>query len=134
MHDLISTLKQQHETVREILDKMRDPYNSLQKRQELFESFRELIISHIDTEDNHLYTELYGLAENNNRLQRKLETFANKWEEISQFVKYYFEKYQENQNSKEFINDTVKLTTNLKYRMMQEEIGLFPEFEKLSQS
>ncbi len=128
--NLIENLISDHNAVKKLLDNVFDYIINNEKRLEFVNKLTNMLAEHIEKEDKYLYPFLYEEAENDMTLKSKLNFFAEHWHETSEFFNNYVKKYSQGKFDKNFPNDTAKLISTLRQRMMKEEISLYPEYNK----
>ncbi len=128
MSKLIEELKNQHKTIRILLDKLKKIGISKQEKKQLFDELSELLTIHMKTEDNELYPTLFKKAESSFELKNKLKLFVKDWKTISDYTKNYFDKHLK-QEGPDFISDTAIFYVRIKQRMLKEEVALFSEYD-----
>jgi len=129
--NLIETLIQQHTEMRSLSDSIRNISISKEEKLEIFIKLKNILGEHRNLEDTKLYPLLFETAKNDIYLQRKLDVFAKDWEQVSALSKQFLQKYSENLSGEDFNKEAGKFFANLKTRTMKEEVGLFPEYNKI---
>jgi len=130
MTDLINDLKNDHTALKNLLSDVYNYISTDEKKIEFVGKLKDLVFVHIVKEDDKLYPFLNKAAEKDSNLKMKLDLFAKDWEEISEFANYYIGRYSEGNFDNKFANDTAKLLSTLRQRMMKEEISLYPEYDR----
>lgn len=133
MSKLVEELKQEHASLVEVLEKVRTLGISSEDGQKLFLSAKEGLLLHLKKEDEQLYPSLRNAAENNEKLQRTLDTFFKDMETISTAALEFFNKYSRGGAGIEFAKDFGRLFATLGSRIRREENLLYPEYDKLNQ-
>ena len=130
MTSLISELKEEHKILKSLLSDVYSYISSAEKKMEFVAKLKDIVVAHITKEDTELYPFLNKEAEKDNNLKIKLELFAKDWSGISDFATYYIEKYSNGEFDGSFPDDTAKLLSTLRQRMMKEEISLYSEYDR----
>ncbi|MCF6184329.1 MAG: hemerythrin domain-containing protein [Bacteroidales bacterium] len=130
MENLIEKLKDDHKELNQLFANVYEYLVSDEKKSEFVNKFKTAVLRHIESEDTYLYPFLNKEAETNSALKTKLDFFAKDWQVTSDFAIYYIEKYSEGRFDDSFAGDTAKLLSNLRQRMMTEEISLYSEYER----
>lgn len=130
MSKLITELKNEHTALKSLLSEVYNYISSTEKKIEFVTKLKEIVVAHITKEDSELYPFLNKEAEKDQNLKIKLDLFAKDWSGISEFANYYIEKYSKGEFDGSFADDTAKLLSTLRQRMMKEEISLYSEYDK----
>ena len=130
MSKLIEELKEEHSALKGLLYEVYNYISSTEKKVEFVTKLKEIVVAHITKEDAELYPFLKKEAENDQNLKIKLDLFAKDWAGISDFANYYIEKYSQGKFDGSFADDTAKLLSTLRQRMMKEEISLYSEYDR----
>ena len=95
-------------------------------------SVKPSLIEHLSKEDGKLYPVLWQKAEQNKTLQEKLAIYAEDLEKVSSVVFEFFDKCGKGVLGEKSVEEFEYLLKVLRYRMGQEEIYLYAEYEGLN--
>ncbi len=126
MTSLIQTLKEEHNMIRELLDKTYKAGISSQEGQLTFKEAKSVLIGHLKKEDAQLYPVLQKLQEE----KEIVNSFSEEMKGISKVVLEFFRKYERGGQGSEFAIDFGKILGALKRRITKEELILYPKYEK----
>jgi len=130
MTKYVDILIEQHVEIKDLLSNIHIYLTDSESKLKFISKFSKLVSQHIVAEDKELYVVLEKEAKINLELKNKLQIFAKRWTEVSEFANYYITKYSSiNFDNKEFLIDTGKMLAKLKTRMTNEEIQLFTEYK-----
>lgn len=130
MSKLITELKDEHKALKGLLSEVYSYISTFEKKIEFVKKLKDIVVAHIEKEDAELYPFLNKEAEKDQNLKIKLDLFAKDWGGISEFANYYIGKYSEGDFDGSFADDTAKLLSALRQRMMKEEISLYSEYDR----
>ncbi len=132
MADLVNELHEEHNYMKELLEKIRAKgLTSEESRNELFR-VKELLLSHMKKEDEKLYPVLKENAEKEDRFEETLRWYVDEMESISKKALDFFNKYENiNNNSVEFSKDIGELIALLTQRIRKEEMVLFQKYKEV---
>jgi hemerythrin superfamily protein len=133
MSNLIEELKNEHKIILDILDQVKTLGIASKTGQEKLLSARELLIAHMQKEDEQYYSTLKRAAENDDRLKTTLDYFVKDMENVSRKATQLFTKYSKGGDEAEFAGDVKLLYLTLKDRIRTEEETLFQRFHHLSE-
>jgi hypothetical protein len=133
MSTLIEELKNEHRIILAVLDQVKTLGIASRTGQERLLSARELLIAHMNKEDEQYYATLKRAAENDPGLRMALDYFVRDMEEVSRKAMQLFSKYSKGGDEAEFAGDVKLLYMTLKDRIRTEEETLFKKFHRLSQ-
>ena len=131
MAKIIEELKEEHRRLLEMLKNLKSLDLRSKELEEGLGKVKEVLISHLNKEDNRLYPALRTAAERDRDLKETLQLFAKDMEKISQFISSFFDKYSSGIHSVDFAVDFGKFLTTLEGRIKKEEAILFPAYERL---
>lgn len=132
MSDLIESFKNEHKTLLEELNKVKEiGVVSPEGRGRLF-SLKDYLLVHLQKEDESVYSALKAAARDNQRIARLLEVFAHDLEEITDQAAQFFLKHSTEGPDLVFAGDFGELFGSIKGRIRREENILFTEFEQLN--
>jgi hypothetical protein len=97
-------------------------------------SSRDLLISHMNKEDEKYYPAFTRAAANNKDLKMKLDYFVRDMEVVSKKATDLFNKYSQGGDEAEFNGDFKLLYMTLKDRIRIDEETLFKKFNQISES
>ncbi len=95
-------------------------------------SVKETLHEHLKEEDEKLYLYFHKAAEQNKKLKKLLELFADDLENVSKVVTEFFDKYSKGVLDTIFMEEFENLYAAFYERMMYEEYRLYDEFEELN--
>ncbi len=132
MADLVNELHEEHNYMKELLEKIRAKgLTSEESRNELFR-VKELLLSHMKKEDEKLYPVLKENAEKEDRFEETLRWYVDEMESISKKALDFFNKYENiNNNSVEFSKDIGELIALLTQRIRKDEMVLFQKYKEV---
>lgn len=131
MSDLLDRLREEHIEMFTVMKQAKDMCVTTKDGYGLLMNSKELMLSHIDREDDEFYPALRRAAENNERLRNLLVQFEEEMKEVSEIAHDFFERYTDGCSDMDFIQDFGTFFIMLKERMAKEENVLFPEYENL---
>ena len=134
MTNLIEELKNEHKIILDILNQVKTLGISSKTGQEKLLSARDLLISHMNKEDEKYYPAFTRAAANNNDLKIMLDYFVKDMEVVSKKAMDLLNKYSEGGDEAEFAGDFKLLYMTLKDRIRIEEETLFKKFKQISES
>lgn len=134
MTNLIEELKKEHKIILDILNQVKTLGISSKTGQEKLLSARDLLISHMNKEDEKYYPALTRAAANNKDLKITLDYFIRDMEVVSKNAMDLFKKYSQGGDEAEFAGDVKLLYMTLKDRIRIEEETLFKKFSQISES
>jgi hypothetical protein len=134
MTDLIEELKEEHKILLDILNQVKALGISSKSGQEKLLSAKDLLISHINKEDERYYPAFTRAAANNKELKIMLDYFVKDMEVVSKHAMDLFSKYSRGGDEAEFAGDLKLLYMTLKDRIRIEEETLFKKFNQISES
>jgi len=134
MTNLIEELKNEHKIILDILDRVKTLGISSKTGQEELISARDLLISHMNKEDEKYYPALTRAAANNKDLKIMLDYFVKDMEVVSNNAMNLFNKYSQGGDEAEFAGDFKLLYMTLKDRIRTEEETLFKKFNQIKES
>jgi len=134
MTNLIEELKEEHKIILDILNQVKTLGISSKTGQEKLLSARDLLISHMNKEDERYYPALTRAAANNKDLKITLDYFIKDMEVVSKNAMDLFKKYSQGGDEAEFAGDVKLLYMTLKDRIRIEEDTLFKKFNQISES
>lgn len=132
MKPFIDELSKEHEEIIQRLQKAKLlGVHTMEGRNYLSET-RNLLISHLDKEDDTLFPTLRKAAKIDKRLEHQLNIFDDEMQGISQFCVRFFEKYEANGGGVEFLRDFDLLAKSLENRINKEETVLYAHYRNLN--
>ena len=131
MESIIEELKQEHEELRRILQAAIEIGIASKAGQAKLLSMRELLMSHLQKENDEIYVPLKMKAVSDRELARVLDPFFAKLEEIPSFAAEFFERLERDGASIELARSAGRLAGMIRNRIHQAEYVVFSEFEKL---
>jgi hypothetical protein len=132
MSALIEEFKKEHSVFVEALKEIEELGVLTKEGQAKLLSVKLSLIEHLKDEDEKFYPVLWKEAEQNNKLKEVLETFAKNYEAVNRFVFGFFDRYDKGVLGTRLLCDFKTLIMVLRNRIMNEEIFLYGEYEKLN--
>ncbi len=132
MSSLIEELITEHKIILAILNDVKSLGISSKSGQQKFLSARDLLISHMNKEDEQYYPAFRRAAENNKDLKIMLDYFLKDMEVVSARAMHLFNKYAQGGDESDFAGDLKLLYMTLKDRIHTEEETLFKKFNPLA--
>lgn len=132
MSDLIEELITEHKAILALLNEVKSLGILSKSGQQKFLSARDLLISHMNKEDEQYYPALIKAAENNKNLKIMLDYFITDMEVVSTRAMHLFNKYAQGEYGSDFAGDLKLLYITLKDRIHTEEETLFKKFSPLA--
>lgn len=129
MADFIRELTEEHKVLLDMLEgfKRGQGITGKEWKEKLFAA-KELFIEHLKKEDESLYPELLSASELDPDLEKTVQEFIDDMRRISAMTLAFLDKYHENSGGTAFIRDFAELEINLKKRISQEEMVLYPQY------
>lgn len=131
MSKLILELKQEHKKILDILYKVKALGIGKTEAQELLVSAKQLLLIHLEKEDERLYPALRKEAKTNFELKRTLDNFAKDMELTTLAAMAFFDKYEKGGTGYEFTKDYELLSSNISERIRNEESQIYSEYSRL---
>jgi len=128
MSDLIEELKNEHRIILDILNEVKALGISSRTGQQKLLSARDLLVAHMNKEDEQYYPAFRKAAENNHDLKIMLDYFIQDMEVVSEKAMLVFNKYGQGGDESDFAGDVKILYMTLKDRIHTEEDILFKKF------
>jgi len=98
---------------------------------ELLFSCKQILLSHLEKEDEHLYPILEKAGQNNENIKKISQTFSSEMETISKGAVDFFNKYEKENHGIEFSADLGNLLATLRHRIYKEENALYEMFNEI---
>ncbi len=128
MSDLIEELKNEHRIILDILNEVKELGISSIRGQQKLLSARDLLVAHMNKEDEQYYPAFRKAAEKNHDLKMMLDYFIQDMEVVSKKAMHVFNKYAQGGDESDFAGDVKILYMTLKDRIHTEEQVLFKKF------
>jgi hypothetical protein len=96
-------------------------------------SVKENLHKHLKEEDEKFYPVLWKEAEQNKKLKKELDIFAKDFESVSRVVLGFSDRFGKGLLGESLLGDFENLVMVLRKRMLNEEIYLYGEYEKIVQ-
>jgi hypothetical protein len=96
-------------------------------------SVKAALLEHLKEEDEKFYPVLQKEAEQNKKLKEELDIFAKDFESVSRVVLGFFDRFDKGVLGARLLWDFKTLIMVLRNRIMNEEIFLYDEYEKIAQ-
>lgn len=131
MSKLINELKAEHQTISDMLSKVRELGIGSKEAQQMLVSIKEMLLSHLAKEDIDLYPVLRRKAEADQGLNRTMDLFAKDMEAITANALEFFNKYACGGSDLNFAKEFGRLFVILSGRIRKEEDILYREYERI---
>lgn len=133
MARLIDELKNDHQAMSKLLDRLKDSRVSNDEAHKILLSAQTSLLAHLKKEDSQLYPVLYQAAKENPALKRTVDFYTKDMEEITRKAVEFFEKYSRHDSriDIEFAKAFGNLFAVISRRLRNEENTLYKEYEKL---
>ncbi len=131
MTDLLDDLKDDHKLILEILDQVKALGIATATGREKLLSARDVLLSHMEKEDQLFYPALREAAKQNDDLGRVLSYFSEDMDRVSLKAMDVFNKYSGGASAEDFPGEITLLYITLKDRIRTEEEILFRRYEQL---
>ncbi len=132
MSTLIKEFKIEHSKIINSLKEVKEFGILTHKGQAKLMSAKSSLHEHLNNEKEKLYPFFYKAAEQDKKLKKLLELFANDLESVSKDVAGFFDKYSKGALDTIFIEEFENLFVALYERLMYEEFLLYDEYEELN--
>jgi hypothetical protein len=133
MSALIEEFKREHYEIIKALKEVEELGILTKEGQVKLMSVKPSLIEHFSKEDEKLYPVLWKEAVQNKMLQEKLAIYAGDLEDVSNVVFGFFDRCDKEVLSEKSVEKFEHLLKVLRYRMGNEEIYLYAEYEKIAQ-
>jgi hypothetical protein len=133
MSALIEEFKREHYEIIKALKEVEELGILTKEGQVKLMSVKPSLIEHFSKEDEKLYPVLWKEAVQNKMLQEKLTIYAGDLEDVSNVVFGFFDRCDKEVLSEKSVEKFEHLLKVLRYRMGNEEIYLYAEYEKIAQ-
>ncbi|MCB0364392.1 MAG: hemerythrin domain-containing protein [Bdellovibrionaceae bacterium] len=125
---LVNQLKSEHRKIQEVFQKIREVGGSSPEGRALLFEAKDLILSHIKTEDEHIYPSLARSAEG----REVAEGFAREMGNLSQAIIDFFAKYEKGDESAiQFAVDLGRVMGAMSTRIIREESRLYEAYDRM---
>jgi len=122
---LISTLRQDHAQMRDLLGTIRRHGVSSAEGHRYLKQVHRLIVEHLQHEDALLYPALRGCAET----RVLADTYANEMQELSREILAFFDSMEDEHDNLIFARGFGKVMGVLSKRWTREEVRLYPAYD-----
>jgi hypothetical protein len=133
MSALIEEFKREHYEIIKALKEVEELGILTKEGQVKLMSVKPSLIEHFSKEDEKLYPVLWKEAVQNKMLHEKLAIYAGDLEDVSNVVFGFFDRCDKEVLSEKSVEKFEHLLKVLRYRMGNEEIYLYAEYEKIAQ-
>ncbi len=130
---LIKELKKEHSQIANIFIELQQIGVASKKGMDLLLKSKELLLSHLEKEDEELYPVLKEEAKNDDSIKTMLTSLGEEMEQITKALLNFYNKYTNFSeiNKTEFIRDISNILVAFKDRVAKEEMMLYDEYNKL---
>ena len=101
---------------------------------EILFSSKQILLSHLRKEDEHLYPVLKKAGEKNENIKKIVDSFSQEMETISKNAITFFNKYEKESQGADFSADLENLLATLRNRIHREENILYKMFNEVKSS
>ncbi len=131
--DLVKQLKEEHNTISDILIELQNDGVTSPKGMELLLKSKKILLNHLQLEDDKLYPKLKEYAQINDTFNEVLTNFVKEMDKITEFVLAFYSKYSDKSKitEKSFLKDITKFIVTLKDRVAKEEAILYNTYNKI---
>ena len=129
---LIQKLKKEHKLITSVLENVNNLGIGTKECRAALLNAKQLLISHLQKEDEDLYPKLEIASKNSEHIRRTLKTFAADMDKISEMALAFFNKYADGGNGVEFSRDYGRLYSMLSLRIRKEESVLYELYDSLA--
>ena len=131
---LIIDLVDEHKQILHFFEEIQKIGLSSEQKFELLLKIKDLLLNHLNKEDNHLYPPLTDKAKSDSFLQIKLNTFGTEMDNITAWVNDFYNKYTSpaDLSKPSYPKDIAYFLFTLKNRVMKEEISIYKAYDELN--
>lgn len=131
MSTLIDELKREHKAIVAALGQVKRLGIGSREGQDTLMSARNLLLDHLQKEDERIYPMLRRAAQRDDDLRQTLEFYATNMSEITEAALHFFDKYANGGSGIEFGQDFGALYSALSLRVAKEEAAIYKRYEEL---
>ncbi|MHC4270180.1 MAG: hemerythrin domain-containing protein [Planctomycetota bacterium] len=133
MSALIEEFKREHSEIVDALQEVKELGILTKEGQAKLMSVKAALLEHLKEEDEKFYPVLRKEAEQNKKLKEELDIFAKDFDSVSRVVLEFFDRFGKGVLGTRLLWDFETLIMVLRNRIMNEEIFLYDEYEKIAQ-
>lgn len=131
MTDLITTLKDEHRQLKELLDRVKALGITSEAGRKCLRDARRVFTDHIRHEDREFYPQFLAAAAGHADAEGMARKFADEMKGISADILGFFDKYRDGGDGMEYARDFGRLSSALFLRWRKEEDILYARFTTL---
>ncbi|MCB0384885.1 MAG: hemerythrin domain-containing protein [Bdellovibrionales bacterium] len=125
---IVNQLKSEHRRIQETFQRIREVGGSSPEGKALLYQAKDLILSHIRTEDEHIYPKLAQSPEG----KEVADCFSQEMKNLAQVVTQFFAKYENGEESAiQFAVDLGRVMGALSTRIIREESRLYEAYDRM---
>ncbi|HYG87274.1 MAG TPA: hemerythrin domain-containing protein [Azospirillum sp.] len=132
MSDLVRTLKNEHERLKELLDRVKVLGIGTAEGQRTLRGARQVFLDHIAHEDRDFYPAFLAASAGRPDAERMATQFAAEMTAISRDILGFFDKYKDGGSGLEYARDFGRLSAALFLRWHKEESILYTRYAELA--
>ncbi len=133
MTELVKTLINDHRTILTLLKKIRSKNLLFEERKAYLITVKSLLTHHFELEDEKLYPELNKLSTADNGASKTVQEFTVGLGTIGGIIQSFFDHSDESLDNIHNSSDYTKIMKLLEVRIIKEEKGLYPLYDKLAE-
>lgn len=131
MTKLIKTLLSDHRTILNLLQKVKNADLTIKEREAYLITVKSVLNNHLKLEDLKLYPKLKELATEENGAIKTVKEFTVGLDKIGEIIKSFFDQNGKDLENIHMSSDFAKIIKLLEVRILKEEKGLYPLYDKL---
>ena len=129
--NLIKELKTEHANILSNLQEAKSLGINSENSRRLILDAKQLLLDHLQKEDERLYPVLKKVAERDKPLQKLIKEYADDMDKISKFALEFFERFNQNILGADTASSFKLFFNTLMSRIVREERILFKEYDKI---
>jgi len=132
MSTLISTLKREHDELKDLLDRVKALGIGTEEGRRALRAARQVFVDHLAHEDRAFYPAFLEAAAGQSDAERMATQFAAEMTAISKEILGFFDRYKDGGSGLEYARDFGKLSAALFMRWHKEENILYARYVQLA--
>ncbi|HYD68267.1 hemerythrin domain-containing protein [Azospirillum sp.] len=132
MSTLISTLKREHDELKDLLDRVKALGIGTEEGRRALRAARQVFVDHLAHEDREFYPAFLEAAAGQPDAERMATQFAAEMTAISKEILGFFDRYKDGGSGLEYARDFGKLSAALFMRWHKEENILYARYAQLA--
>ena len=132
MSDLVSSLKREHEQLKDLLDRVKVLGIGTEEGRRALRGARQVFIDHLAHEDREFYPAFLAAAAGQPAAERLAMQFAAEMTSTSKEILAFFDKYKDGGSGLEYARDFGRLSAALFLRWHKEESILYSRYTELA--